>query len=713
MGASVFVSLPMLESIMAALRGGDYAAAAASARELLAAEPDHAEALHLLALALRQLGELDAAEAAIDRALELAPDRAGHHIARAVIATQRRDADAARTAFDAALKQDPNQLIAYIGLAQIAFATRDLAAAEQHLRYAERLDPEHPHVLTLSAQLALARSEPQLALGLLARAASAAPEDVMVQGTYGLTLLSQRHFAFAEQALRNALALHPQARSLRHALMQALIGQSRPVDAEREADALLAQHGDDPHTLTLKGQLAAARGARVEAETHLMRALELQPGLHLALDTLLRLWVTNREHARAEAYVDALVARAPQHDGNWSALLELQRVQPQRAAQTALRWQSMRPDSVHANELAAQVSEANGDFARANELAQRTATLDPQRATAQMILIRTELREGRAAAARARIEPLLQAQTEPAARRTLNGWLGRACDAAGDPAAAVKAWRAGHALFDKSPPLPELVPPDAELRAAIDAALEIPTRADPQEAPRLLWGAPGSGVERLVALLGGRSDGRVLIDRFGANARSDGFRLHRMGRKRAASPEQQATRFAQEWRDGLAAVGVSPRDVDWLPHLDARVLPLLLAGLPDTRLLVALRDPRDMLLNWLAFGTPQSHPIADPVVAARWLALALEQFLVVRERARPSLLVVRMRELEASPAQVAAEVAQFVGGDTPALDVLQRSRIGLGGLPTALPPGHWRIYEPHLREAFELLEPIAARLGVD
>src|SRR5690606_7249361 len=141
------------------------------------------------------------------------------------IATQRHDASSARDAFDAALKQDPNQLVAYVGLAQIALATRDLAAAEQHLRYAERLQPDHPQVVTIGAQLALARGEPQLALGMLGRAADAAPNDILVQGTYGLALLSQRHFAFAEQALRKAIGIAPQTRGLRHGLIQALIAQ--------------------------------------------------------------------------------------------------------------------------------------------------------------------------------------------------------------------------------------------------------------------------------------------------------------------------------------------------------------------------------------------------------------------------------------------------------------------------------------------------------
>jgi Tfp pilus assembly protein PilF len=703
----------MLDSIMTALRGGDHAAAAEAARALLANEPDNADAHHMLALALRQLGDAEGAEAAVLQAIALAPDRATYHVTRAMLATIRRDAAAARVALGDALQQDPNQLFAYIGLGQIAVATRDFAAAEQHLRYAERLQPDHPHVLSLSAQLALARGEAQLALGLLARAAEAAPQDAMVQGNYGIALLGQRHFAFAEQALRNALALQPQARALRFALFQALIGQGRHADAEREADTLLEQDPDDPRALMLKGQFAATRGARAEAENHLMRALELQPGLQPALESLLRLLVSNGEQARAEAYVEALVARAPQHDGNWSALLELQRTHPPRAAETALRWQAMRPDSGPANELAAQVCEAQGDFPRAVEIARRAVALAPERPGANLILLRAELRDGDGAAARARITPLYEAAQAPGVRRALAGWLGRACDAAGDPAAAVQAWLAGHAAFENPLPLPAFERPDAALAAHVDEAMASEASGDPQQSPRLLWGAPGSGVERLVGLLGGRREGRVLIDRLGAQARSDGFRLHQLGRRRASTPEQQAERFAKEWREGLDMVRATPLDIDWIPHWDARLLPLLARGLPATRLLVALRDPRDMLLNWLAFGTPQRHVVTDPVAAARWLALALEQFAFARERPRPSLLVVRMREMDSAPLQVAAEVAQFVGGAPPSLEGLERARIALGGLPTAFAPGHWRRYESVLAEAFAELAPIAERLGAD
>jgi hypothetical protein len=202
--------------------------------------------------------------------------------------------------------------------------------------------------------------------------------------------------------------------------------------------------------------------------------------------------------------------------------------------------------------------------------------------------------------------------------------------------------------------LPRFEPPSAELLASIEAALAQPAHADPVNAPRLLWGAPGGGAERLVALLGGRTDGRVMIDRFGAQPRVDGFRLTQLGRRRASSPEQQAERFALEWRKGVSSFNAQPQDIDWLPHWDARLLPNLIRGLPDARVLVALRDPRDMLLNWMAFGTAQRHALVDPVEAARWLTSALEQFLPLREGTRPSLHVVRMRELDNDAAQVAA-----------------------------------------------------------
>lgn len=700
----------MSELTLGALRAGDFAAAAASARQLLADNPADAQAHHLLGLALQQQGDLDAAGAAFERAAQLQPERADFHVSRAMVATQQRRHEDARAALAEAVKQDPNQLMAYISLAHMALAASDLAQAEQHLRYAERIAPEHPHVFTLRGQVRLAQGDAKGALALLTQAGQAAPDDAMVQGTLGLALLGQRHFAFAEQALRNALRVQQAARGLRYALVQALIGQGRNDEAATQVETLLAQVADDPQALTLKGQLATLRGAHEDAVLALTQSLRLDVRQPSALEALVASWRALRAEAQGEAFLESLLQTTPQFEPGWVALIDLQRGQSQRAAESAKRWHAACPRSSAANEIAAQVSEAEGDFARAVELAETAVALERNAIPAQLILARNDLRTGNGAQARARLEPLHAAVRDPNVRRGLGGWLGRACDASGEYDLATRTWLQAHA-GSLAQPFPSLVPPDEALEARFQDALAAATPPMAAAAPVLLWGAPGARPERLAALLQGA--GLVVAsDRFGPVPRDDGFRLDNVGTRAASTPEDAGVRFAQRWRDGRTKIGAQPADIDWLPFWDARLAPPLVRGLPGTRLIVALADPRDLLVNWLAFGAPQRLSMADPLASARWLALQLEQLAFLAQRAQPALHVVWMDRLDSAPNQVANELAQFLGlAQPPALEALQAVSVGPGGLPTAFPAGHWRHYADPLREAFGVLEPIAARLA--
>jgi tetratricopeptide (TPR) repeat protein len=705
-----FPAIPsMSDTVLGALRAGDFAAAEAAARQLIADQPADAQAHHLLGLALQQRGDLAGAGAAFERASQLAPERADFHVSRAMIATQLRRHDSARDALNLAVKQDPNQLMAYISLAHMALAASDLAQAEQHLRYAERINPEHPHVLTVRGQMLLARGDRQGALAALSRAGEAAPADAMVQGALGLALLGQRHFAFAEQALRNALQASDGARGLRYALVQALLAQGRNDEAAVEIETLLAQKADDPQAMTLKGQLATLRGAHEEAVIALTASLRQEPRQPGALEAAVASWRALHAEAQGEAFLESLLQQAPNFEPAWVALIELQRGQPRRAADTALRWHQACPRSAAANEIAAQVAEAGGDYPRAIELAEAAVALDRNAIPAQVILARSELRADNPAAARARLEPIHAAVRDRNVRRGLGGWLGRACDAAGDYELAARYWIQAHAE-SAAQPFPPLVLPDAGLEARLADALAASGGAA-ADAPVLLWGPPGSRPERLSALLQGAGL-VVLDDRFGPNPRDDGFRLDGLGTRSAASPEEAGARFAQRWRDARATLGAQPNDVDWLPYWDARLAPPLVRGLPGTRLIVALADPRDLLVNWLAFGAPQRLSMADPLVSARWLALQLEQLAFLAQRTQPALQVVWMDRLDNAPNEVAAELAAFLGlPQAPSLEMLPTAAVGAGGLPTAFPAGHWKHYADPLREAFTLLEPLATRFA--
>jgi hypothetical protein len=151
---------------------------------------------------------------------------------------------------------------------------------------------------------------------------------------------------------------------------------------------------------------------------------------------------------------------------------------------------------------------------------------------------------------------------------------------------------------------------------------------------------------------------------------------------------------------------------DWLARWDARVVPLLRHAVAGTRLLVVLRDPRDLLLNWLAFGAPAGPAFADPLASAAWLASQLEHLLFARDELQLPMHIVDMDRFDEDAAAAMNDIAAFAGlPSAPDPQSALDGRSGLGGLPTALPTGRWRAYRGELGEAFELLAPLAKRLG--
>lgn len=703
----------MLDTVLSALRGGDYAAAVSAARDWLAHDPHQAQAHHLLGVSLQSLGDLEGADAAFAQAAALAPERAEFHVARALLAVQRRDTATARAGLDRAIAQDPNQLVAYLSLAQLALAGNDVVEAERHLRLAERINPDHPHLLALRGQMLLAQGQGDAALSAMSQAAQQAPDDAMVQGVLGIGLLTLGRFAFAEQALRNALALQPTATALRHALLRALLAQNRTAEAGDEVAALLRDTPNDAAALALQGQLALARGDRAMARDGFERSLQARPhvGVLQALQRLLQESGTGYEFA---AVVESVLARHPGFDPGWAALLAQARGDGVRSAALAERWYIASP-SVPATELLAQVREAGGDHAHAAELAQSVVARDASRVSAQIVLARTSLRSGDAAAAVARLQPLAAQTRDPATRRGLLGWLGMALDRNGQFDAAAAAWQEGQRLAAAAVPLPTGANNTGVVDKALARAVSIGTAHAPadSDATTLLWGVPGSSPEIAASLLRGASELHLASDRFSPTPRQDGF-AHPDGIDLfPATLEGAADEFVAAWRAGLTSVGVAPANaVDWLPHLDSRVLPMLRAAAPGTRLVAVLRDPRDLLLNWLAFGAPQRYGCADPVAAARWLADALGTLAQLREQALLPLLELGGGVADGKLSLGADEIASFLGlAQAPDTAAAQRLRNGPLGLPTAFPDGHWHGYRTALAEAFAPLHAIAARLG--
>ncbi|RPE80051.1 tetratricopeptide repeat protein [Vulcaniibacterium tengchongense] len=686
----------MYEPILDALRRGAALEALAAAREAVAAQPQDATAHRLHAAALRLNGEREAALAALDQALGLAPDDADLHLERAGLLLAERKLSEAEAALARATGLDPNQFPAYVIQAHLAIARQDLAEAERLTRTAARIAPEHPHVAALEGTLALRRGEADRALAILARAAERAPDEPQLRHALGFAYLAKGHFAFAEQAFRGLLERDPGSRPLRALIADLVRRQGRPAEAADELAPLLEGEGVTPAMRRLVGELELEAGRNERALQLLRQAFAEQPLDRRTVLALLEAWRRLGLAEEARSTLDAALERHPESDDLWRARLVFEPFAGDSARAVVARWQAAMPDYVPALEAQTTLHDHAGEHDQAEAVAQRITELQPGHAQAELRVLDGLLARDPDAAV-LRVESLLARAPDPNVKRSLRQLLGRCFDIAGQPEAAAATWAELHAeVVDQRLPLP----PQSD---AIAQWPELAPRPEAAPGVLLLWGAPGSLVERLA----------VTFDQAGAPLRAD-----RLGPQPPNDPLQRYTTVpglldgsldpayvVNLWRAALPARGVRDGAVfDWLLWWDNALLLGLRPHLPEAVLMVALRDPRDMLLDWLAFGSPVPYALASPEAGAAWLAKVLGQVAELHERDLFPHRLLRLDEIAQDPAGIAQAIGE-------ALQV----RVAPAPAPLFGPPrlaaGRWRAYAEPLREAFALLAPVAQRLG--
>lgn len=694
----------MHEQILDALRRGAHEEALVAARQAIDADPvDHA-AYRLLAQALRLAGDDKGALAAIDRAIAIAPEDANLHFHRAGLLLGSRDVAQAREALKQTLELDPNQLGAYLVQAQVALGSGDLDEAERRTVVAARLDPEHPVLRAVEAMITLGRGDHAKALSQISAALAAAPDNVEVLNSATFIYLANDHVAFAEQAMRRLRELRPGFHALRRPLAELLFRQNRHAEALEEVQPLLELGQASPETRRFAGALALRLGEPQRALEWLRGALAAMPDDELSLDLAMQAWSRLGDIEGARNTLEALLSTSPEVTLLWRARLS---VETGGNSQQAVldRWLTAHPASAEAHHVQAGMHAAAGKPEAAEASLRRLLELDPDHAAAQARLLDLlGSRDPRAAVEFA--SGLLENAGEADQRLwTFHSWLGRAHDMAGEAAGAVSAWSRGHAAAEASHgrvmlPLPQLTAANTPRSGGITAES---VAAAPQMA-LFLVGLPGSGVTSVVRLL----DGVVpafRADRFGTRPPAD--LLQRLDTaSRLAEGAVEPSEVVSSWRQALPARGlaVDAPVIDYLPHWDNALLDAIGPYLPKARLLITLRDPRDMLLDWLAHGAALPLRIGNPDAAARWLASALEHIATLHVEGLHPHQLLRLDETINSPRSVSAQLAEALGTQLP------QPPEGLFG-QRRFAAGHWRAYVGPLAEAFAALTPVAVRLG--
>ena len=695
----------MLDDIIELHRSGRLSEAEAGYRELLAANPDDPDVLHLLGILRAQCGDSAEGLALVQRAIEHDGERAVFQHTLGEMRLHAGDLDAAEAAYLRAKELNPNLTIAHTGLGQIAFLRGKPDEAESHFRIALRAEENDAQSLAGLGNIAFARGENEKASRHLTEAAKLAPNDALVQGSLANVMLAMNTPDFAIQAANNALALKPDYAMARQVLGNALLSKGDIERGRAAFETLLAQGTQLAAAHLGLGDIARLQERHDEAVAHYEQALQQQPDLHPAAirraDSLAR-------SGRVEQAIAGLREYAPAHPDAAYVKVTLASLldQRDRHAEALPFWRdaaAMLPDNGNVQANYALALDRAGEYQAALQQAQRVPD-DPPRPALVLMHARAALRDGNAEGVLRRLESLDEAQWGESAQTLRRRWklAGLAHDALHQWSEAARAFE--RAPREDAPPLPDLPPLDETLNAQLrERAGDSPLRDSRFEPPILLAGLPGSAVKRLAALLEDQPRLALRRDRFTS---SPDF-ISAPFDERLLQPQEPDLRLLQRrYARALqrARVREGARVIDWLPYLDARVLPALKRALPGLRIVLVRSDPHDALLNWLAFAGNRRLVMRDPMTAARWLKRALAHQRLAAELL-PSCVIDDVEALIAHPEdEPARELAGFLGVDSlmPGSRT-QATQTNRAGLPGAFPPGHARHYEQALSAAFREL----------
>ncbi|MGH8116837.1 MAG: tetratricopeptide repeat protein [Rhodanobacteraceae bacterium] len=694
----------MLEDLIQLQRSGRLGEAEDGYRQWLAAHPDDAEALHLLGILRAQRGDVQEGLALVTRASELEPGRATCWYTLGEMQLSQGRLEEAGRAYEQARGLNPNLAAVHAGLGRVALRRGDLAAAESHFKVALRADENDVQALGGLGTVAGARGDASGALKWFTEATRFAPDGPDVQVGYAHAMLDLGLLDFAGQALDKALSLRPDEPRALALRAEVHVRKREVAEALPILEGLIAR-GEQPGAAhTALGDIARLRGLDDEAIAQYDEALRADPGLHQAAirraDSLAR----SGQLAQAIDGLRAHVAGQPDDVETRVGLATLlaRSGRPDDALDAWREAEAHWPDDIDVKALHALALDRTGHADAA--LAKADLAAASPRPALAMLRARGALLAGDPAAAVQRLQRIDARQFEgkpPQLARRFERLLGLAFDRLEQWQDAVDAFGRAQRLAVK--PLPELPLLDDTASAALQRLAEEPGVADARgSAPILLCGLPGSGVGEVAALLSDQPGWFVRHERFDAVPDFIGapFDL----RLAQLDPAALAL-LARRYRLSLERIGAPAggRIVDWIPVLDARVVPAIRRALPGTRLVIVAREPRDALLDWLAFGGSGGFAMPDPAAGARWQRTAAVH-LAAAARMLPSLWVDPDVPLAAGDSDARMQLRAFLRGLELAPGPAWRgASTGRGGLPARFPPGHAAHYHEVLSEAFTAL----------
>jgi tetratricopeptide (TPR) repeat protein len=188
----------------------------------LAAEPNDASALALLALTRANQEKHDAALPPADEAVGLAPDSAYLHYVRAFVLHRLDRDEEAFAGIQEALRLDPHDPNIFALLAGIQLGRRNWPAALEAAESALGIDPEHIQAANLRSMALVRLGRRAEAMQTVDSALQRDPDNAVSHANQGWNFLHRNNPKRAQEHFREALRLNPELEYAREGMLQAL-----------------------------------------------------------------------------------------------------------------------------------------------------------------------------------------------------------------------------------------------------------------------------------------------------------------------------------------------------------------------------------------------------------------------------------------------------------------------------------------------------------
>lgn len=388
---------------------GNAQAARQALDKALAAEPENADALLLLARYKLSERDVDGALAQVDGLLARDARNAEAWRFKADIQQYlKSQPDEALASYRKAVEAQPNDARGYFGVVGLLTRQGKLDDAEKEMAALKKIAPKHPETVYLDTQLAYAKRDFTKARELAQELLRLVPSNARALEIAGGIELQRNSLLTAEEYLSKAVQAGPGLPMARRWLVMTYLRSGQTAKAQSALASIVDDKTADPTLLSLAGEVALMNGDSKKAEEYFARASKLDPE-----DARKRtvLAVTQMVGGQMSAGMEQLQDIASTDKGTSADMALISTYMRRNELDNALKaidaLEKKTPDSPLAGQLRGRALLGKQDAAGARQSFEASLAKNPSYFASVASLAALDASEGKPDAARKRFEDLL------------------------------------------------------------------------------------------------------------------------------------------------------------------------------------------------------------------------------------------------------------------------------------------------------------------